>query len=260
MLKNKIMRGCFIFVMTWGMHNPLYAEKQLFTIGWEPWKPYQYINANNQLTGLDVELVQAIFKKMNCKLNYKNIFWKSLLSAIRRGKIDLAASASKSSQRKTYAHFSTPYRKEENVIFVLKGRSQKFPLKKLSDIAHFKFLLGITNGYFYCDSLEKLMKQKKFSAYVQSVKKDEMNITKTLKQRIDGFVCDQYAGIAMIKKANALDRFEIHPLKVSSSDIHVMFSKKSCTLSDVKRFNNALKLLQKNNALESIIVKYIGNI
>ena len=73
---------------------------------------------------------------------------------------------------------------------------------------------------------------------------------------MNGFIGDIYAGIAMLKKEGVRDRFEIHPVPVSSAKIHVMFSKKSCTQKEVDRFNKALKKLQDNGHLKNIMSKY----
>jgi len=61
----------------------------------------------------------------------------------------------------------------------------------------------------------------------------------------------------LLKKQGVWDQFEIHPLQISSSSIHIMFSKQSCTQADVNKCNNALKQLKKNAQIQSVIRKYI---
>ena len=38
--------------------NP--AGAQELSMGWEDWQPYQYMDSNQVVTGLDIELMQAI--------------------------------------------------------------------------------------------------------------------------------------------------------------------------------------------------------
>jgi polar amino acid transport system substrate-binding protein len=229
-------------------------ENKTFSIGWDPWMPYQHIDQNGRLTGLDVELIQAIFRKMGCQLEYREVPWKQLLPAVRRGQISLAAGASKSADRMTYAYFSNAYRTEAVVLFIRKG--EKYSITKISDIIHTDLTIGIIKGNYYGQIFEKLMDNKTFKEHVQSVNNDTINIKKTLSKRIDGFLCDKFAGISAINQYGAYNLLEIHPVPINSSDIHLMFSKKTCLFIDVQRFNEALRKLKKNGTLNNIIHKY----
>jgi len=232
------------------------TDKNEFAIGWEPWMPYQFINEQRQLTGLDVELVKAIVQEMKSTFKYTKLPWLRQLAYVKQGTIDMVAGASKTPERQEYAFFSNFYRDESNVVFVLKGTAKKYPFKHLLDIKNTKFQLGITSGYHYGDAFAELLKDPEFKKHIQGVPTDYINIKKTLRNRVNGFIGDIYAGIAMLKKEGVRDRFEIHPFPVSSAKIHVMFSKKSCTQKVVDRFNKALKKLQDNGHLKNIINKY----
>jgi hypothetical protein len=48
---------------------------------WCPWDPYQYVRVKNdvkRLTGLDVQLVRAVFAQMGYNLVYEEVSWKQL--------------------------------------------------------------------------------------------------------------------------------------------------------------------------------------
>jgi len=243
-----------LFLFSLGTYPALSKEKKVFTIGWDPWMPYQHIDKHGRLAGLDVELLQAIFREMGCKLHYKEVPWKQLLPAVKRGKISLAAGASKAVERMEYAYFSDAYRAESVVLFVRKGETHK--INQLSDIINNNMKIGIIKGYYYGKKFETLISRKEFRDHVQIVSGDGINIKKTLNKRIYGFLCDKYAGISAINKAGRYNQFEIHPNPINVSDIHVMFSKKACSSMDVNRFNAALKKLKKNGTLKQIIHKY----
>jgi polar amino acid transport system substrate-binding protein len=246
---------CFYTVI---LITPAFSlDKKTYTIGWEPWNPYQYKNKQKVLTGLDVELVTTIIHQMNCDINYKEIPWKRLLVYIERGKVDLAAGASKTPEREKYAYFSDGYRKEMTALFVLKGGVQKYNFKQLSDIKNSDFQLGITNGYFYGDFFASLMNEKEFKKHIQGVASDTINIKKVLKDRVQGFLGDIYAGVSAMKEAGVREKFEIHPMPVSSADVYIMFSKKTSKLEDVKLFNQTLKKLKENGTLDNILRQYI---
>jgi len=247
---------CSIFLID---NNPAFSdEKRIFSVGWEPWAPYLFENEQKNITGLDADLLKMIINKMNCETKFHNIPWKRLLSYVRRGHIDLATGASKTSEREEYANYSDSYRTESTVLFVLKGYSSKYPFKKLSDIKKSKFQLGVTNGYYCGEEFEKLMKDDAFKKHVQGVINDNTNIKKALRGRIDGYIGDKYAGIAAIKEEGARNQFEIHPMNIFSTDIYVLFSKKSTTKDELNRFNKALKILKENGELDDMLKKYIN--
>jgi polar amino acid transport system substrate-binding protein len=216
--------------------------------------PYQYLNANGKLVGLDIELIQTIFSEMGYALEYKKVPWKRLLPAIKRGKISLAAGASKSVDRMAYAYFSNAYRTESVVLFIRKG--EKYAIKEISDIIAKNLMIGVISGFYYGQTFEKLMDNEDFRKHVQMTSKDTININKALNKRIYGFLCDKYAGIACINQAGHFNNFEIHPAAINSSDIHLMFSKKTCQPNVVKLFNETLIKLKKRGVINQIIHKY----
>ena len=51
----------------------------VFKCGWYPWDPYQYLVVQQdakRLTGLDVQLVRAVFAQMGHVVHYDEVSWK----------------------------------------------------------------------------------------------------------------------------------------------------------------------------------------
>jgi len=228
-----------------------------FLCGWEPWEPYIFENDSKQLTGLDVELVQAIVKQMKFTIEFKQLPWKRHLHMVENGKIHIATSASKSSEREQYAFFSNPYRTETAVMFVRKGESKSFPLTSLDQITTSNFNIGVANEYYYGETYQELMKNPKFASHVQSVQNDALNLKKLLKNRIDGFLADAVAGVSMIRKEGASALVEKHPMIIYSDNIHVMFSKKLLSQEVVTLFNQSLTAIKQNGVYDQIMNKYL---
>lgn len=86
------------------------------------WQPYQYRNDKQEVTGLDVELMQAIFENMGYQVALTEIPWKRHLNNVESGRTNLAASASKTPEREQYVYFSDPYRTESVVMYIRVGR------------------------------------------------------------------------------------------------------------------------------------------
>ena len=78
----------------------------VWRIGWEPWEPYQYLDENKQLVGLDIELIQSVANIAGCKTKYIKIAsWKRNLIELAKGNLDLAIAASKTVERQEFAQF-----------------------------------------------------------------------------------------------------------------------------------------------------------
>lgn len=71
-------------------------SRKTLKAGWYPWDPYQYVLVTNdlkRLTGLDVQLVRAVFAQMGYKVAYDEVSWKQHQSDIKDGVRDIAAGA-----------------------------------------------------------------------------------------------------------------------------------------------------------------------
>ena len=226
-------------------------------MGWEPWKPYQYIDENMMLNGLDIEIIEAVVNNIGCRLEKKKVPWKRLLIEAETGRIDLVAGASMTEDRKKWAYFSQPYREETRVLFVLKGTSGIYKFNSLSDIIGTRFELGVNRGAYNGEMFERLMENPEFSEHVDIVTTEVQNHKKLIIGRIQGFIGDAISGTHLLRERKILDKVEIHPLKIHSSSIYVMFSKKSTTPELVENFNKSLTTLEENGIHKKIIKKYL---
>ncbi len=94
------------------------AQACRMTMALEQWPPYLYRDAQGNYTGLDLELLRAIFKEARCTL----LTAPELPTARRqllfqKGGLDLMLAASDTSERHAYARFSVSYRDETVGIF-----------------------------------------------------------------------------------------------------------------------------------------------
>ena len=114
-------------INTSGNHD----NKKIIQSAWYHWDPYQYqlkINETDSviLTGLDIELINALFKRLGKKVNYTAMKWADHQRAVESGEKDFAAGAFSTIEREEYAYISDPYRTEENVLYVPRGKSAEY--------------------------------------------------------------------------------------------------------------------------------------
>jgi len=246
-----------VLVMSFVALNVALAQECKLNVGWDSWKPYQYINENNELKGFDIELITAVLNNMGCKLNLDQMPWKRLLREVKNGRIDIAAGVTITAERKQWGYFSKHYREETRVLFVLAESFEKYKLNSLKDIIDSDFQLGVNRGAHNGEYFETLMNDPKFRKHVQFVTSEEQNIKKLrAKNRTNGFIGDLISGKILLRENNMLDEVSIYPMNIYSTDIYFLFSKKTLNKEFVERFNYSLALLKKNGVYETISQKY----
>ena len=228
------------------------------SVGWEPWKPYQYRPSDDELTGLDVELVRAVTEQMGCMIHYQQMPWQRTLFEIEQGGlVNMAAGADKLPERVDYAYFSEPYRSETVYLFIRSDDAGEYDLERLADIPRRGFRLGITAGYHYGERFDELMEKPAFAAQVETVRADQQNLEKLLLGRIDGFLADPVATAALLRGTDHANRITSHPMTIKQEQIHVMFSRAAHSPGIVSRFNEALQELREQGRVQAIMDRYL---
>lgn len=84
--------------------------------------PYEFRAKDGSLQGYDVDLIEAIGKKLGKKIQWQDTAFDGLLPAVLMGKIDIIASGmSATPKRREKVAFSGPTNKSAHVIFVKTG-------------------------------------------------------------------------------------------------------------------------------------------
>jgi polar amino acid transport system substrate-binding protein len=214
-----------------------------------------------RLTGLDVQLVRAVFAQMGYEILYEEVGWKQHQSDVKNGVRDIAAGAFKNPERAEYAYFSAPYRKETDVLYVRKGEASRYSFKDASDLTRRfqeqSFRLGVISGFYYGPDIMRFINDPANRTRIVAVTNDVVNFENLLSRRIDGFIVDRLVGATLAWRHGwQLAVEEISP-PVYTEDIHVLFSKKTATPDLVAAFNQSLEQLKHNGQYARIVREYL---
>ena len=81
--------------------------------------PYEYVDDNGKIVGIDAEIAQAIADKLGMKLEIKDMEFESLVPAVKAKSIDLAlAGMTVNEERKQSVNFSDSYSTGVQVVIV----------------------------------------------------------------------------------------------------------------------------------------------
>ena len=226
------------------------------TMALEQWPPYVYRDAEGRYTGLDLELLKAIFKEAQCTL----VTLPELPTARRqllfqKGGLDLMLAASETPERQTYARFSISYRDEAVGVFSKSGAPGSHrQIASFAQLARGKAtLLAPKVGWYGAQyaaarpALEKAGRLNAFGSFQQGVRMLEAG-------RADLLLGDVLAvrhearlqGVAL----------NILPFLVLRAPVHLMLNAHTTSAADLARLNAAITHLEQRGVLAAIRARY----
>ncbi|MBA5761652.1 response regulator [Vibrio sp. 404] len=128
-----------------------WIKNNVVKVGIENWPPMLYTDSDGELAGLSGDIVSQIAQDSGLQFEFVQGEWSALLSAFKKGEIDLLPHAYKSEVRKRYGQFTTPYFLVRELYFV-QQRDQH--LKRVSDLAN--ATIAISSGYATIEKVKDL--------------------------------------------------------------------------------------------------------
>lgn len=225
-------------------------------IGFDVWEPYQYVNVNGEVQGLDIELIGSVVEQMGCDLTYTQGTWVLLLDELKEGRVDILLGASKTEAREEYAYFGDPYRMEEFSLYIRKDDPTRAEYEDFDAFITNGSRIGVVGGYSYGPSISIMLDGTATSKLFVPAIMGEINVGRLLDEDIDGFLEDSFVGASMLRRKALNNYIEPHGFTVETGDIFVMFSKQSVTPEQVASFNSALAAQQDSDKHQQIMEKY----
>ncbi len=204
--------------------------------------PYEFVDDNGAIVGIDAEIAQAVAEKLGMELEIKDMEFDSLLTAVQSGAIDFAlAGMTVDEERLLSVDFSDTYATGIQVIIV----------KEDSDVTLDNMgekIIGVqagTTGDNYCtgDFGQEHVKQYNNGA---------LAIAALQNGQVDCVVIDNEPAKNYVK-ANA--GLKILETEYAVEDYAAAIAKTNTELKD--KFNKALAELKNDGTLQKIIDKYI---
>ncbi|WP_343733296.1 transporter substrate-binding domain-containing protein [Duganella sp.] len=222
----------------------------------EQWPPYLYRQPNTAPSGLDWELVQAIFKEAGCTLAVQ-----AELPTARRqrlfeqGQLDLMLSASNTPERRRYARFSLAYRHETVGVFSRSNARRHYQhITSMEALVDSKLaLLAPKVGWYgtaYARAQPTLSANGKLSTFAHF----EQGLRMLDAGRADLILGDSGA----LRYQAKVQGIAISPLPLVAlrAPVHLMLNKRSTTRAELERINAAIQRLEQHGVLGAIRSRY----
>lgn len=212
--------------------------------------PFESLDAQNNVEGFDVDLMNAMAAAGNFKVEYKHQPWDSLFAALGNSDVDILASAiTITDERKQTMSFTDPYYKITQVILVPQGKNIKNvdDLKKANKVG---VITGQTGDFVISKMLGKdSAKIARFDTLPLVIKEMESG-------GLDAVVTDS-AVVGNYLKHNANKGFTV----VEAPDFteeNYGFAVRKNDEETLKMLNDSLKKVRESGEYEKIESKYFA--
>ncbi|HHQ4509388.1 TPA: substrate-binding periplasmic protein [Aeromonas hydrophila] len=243
-------------LLLWCLCCSAWAQESLL-VGWSSWHPFSFRDERQQLQGLDIDLLEAIFNQAGFHANYSEMPWARVLRELEFGTIQLTMSANQTAERDLYARFTLPYRNEETVLLIRrqdKGRWQE--ITQLSDLlSRPDFTIGLLRDFDYGTDFRTFMQSPQMQQRLLVRLKMEPLIKLLLAGRIQGVVMDPM-GLQQLNLAGLpLDQLTTL-LDIQQTPVHLMLSRRTTTPQQLQRLDEAIRTLLQSPEYGQILARY----
>lgn len=209
--------------------------------------PFGFVNeTSRQLVGFDVEIAQAIAKKLGVKLELLATNPANRIPLLTANKVDLvAANFTVTEERRKQVEFSTPYFATGQKFIARKGL-----LKTPEDIA--KLRIGVDKG----TTQETLLREKYPSTPVVAYDDTPLAFTALRNGNVQAITQDDAKLLALLANAPDKTKYEISPFALTREYQAIGIPRGEERLS--KEVNDALLELEKSGQAKKIYDHWFG--
>lgn len=226
------------------------------SVGWDPWEPYQYEDADGSMRGLDVEIVRQLATDAGCDTRFVRGNWKDLLAQVREGGVQVLLAATPTPERESYARFSTPYRRESFVLYTREADAAALGSLDLAQLVHAGRRIGVTDGYYYGEAVTALISDDATRAAFVFAPVVELNYTRLAGGEVDALLDDAFVAAALLRRKGIGDQLKRHPGEINTGEVSLMYSKKGVAEDLAKKLDAALAVRKSDGSLGRMIAKY----
>lgn len=222
------------------------ANKGTIVVGTEgTYAPFTFRDAQGQLTGYDVDVLNEVAKRLGVKVEYKETQWDAIFAGLNSNRFDLIANqVGVNDERKAKYQFSQPYTYSRAVVVT---RADDASIKTFEDIKGKKTAQSLTSNY------GKLA--EKHGAEITGVEGLAQSIELLKQKRVDLTLNDELAVLDYIKSKGDTGL----KIAVSAADVETMaFVFNKGNEGAIAEFDKALEAMHQDGTLAKISDKYFG--
>ena len=217
------------------------------------YEPYEMIDTNGNLTGFDIELMEALAEEVGIEIEWKDVDFDGIIASLQSGQAEIAiAGLSPTDERKEMVDFSDIYyNTEAGLSNYLVFDPSNNTITSLDDLNG--LIVGAQIGTVQAGLLEAIKDEYGFTVDIRNT--NTMIVEEIKAGRIDVLVVESAIAESILEVNTSLSKvgFESYLDDVLGSAI--AFAKDS---EYTAQFNTALQTLKDNGTLQDLIDKWFN--
>ncbi len=214
-----------------------------------PWVVVQ----KNKMSGVDVEIVKELAKRLNLKLTLSDCPWKRCLRMLEKGEIDIMSGLFKRTDREVYAHFIEPPYRDKNITAFYTVKSKKHIIQKYDDLLN--FTVGTTRGVAHFPRFDE-------DAKIQKILVTDMDQLFEMLSRnhLDVIIGDEptYDYFRITKGYSKTTEKTDYKFVNKAEGTYLTLSKKSSFNRQISKFNSTMESMVGDGIIASIYDNFMG--
>lgn len=239
----------FAFVSLYHVHA---QESQVLKVAVTHLPPARIVDGEN-VEGIFIDILEAIFHPMGLKLEYTVAPLKRCLVYLEDGDVDLYIGLYKRPEREAFAYFIEPpfQTKTVKIFYLRKGEGDR--VQQYEDLYTLERGIGVRSGFKMFPRFDEDEKIKK-----QEVTTDEQNLKKLEAERIDAFVQTEEVADYLVVTLGFEEKVDKAPYKYEEPNpVYIAFSKKSPYMRRIQEIEAAVKRFVEAGNAERITREFL---
>lgn len=216
------------------------------------YEPYEIIDTDGNLTGFDIELMEALALEAGVEIEWKDVDFDGIMASIQSGQAEIAiAGISPTEERKEMVDFSDVYYNTESGLTNFFVYDADYTYTSFDDLDG--LVVGAQMGTVQASLLESLSTEYNFTLDLRA------NNTQIIEEihagRIDVLVVESIIADSILEINTTLTKTGFESILDDTSGNAMAFAKGS---EYVDIFNTALETLKENGTLDTLIAKWFN--
>ncbi len=227
-------------------------KSQVLNIAVTHLPPSRIIEGEN-VEGIFIDILEAIFYPMHLKLEYTIAPFKRCLVYLKDGDVDMYIGLFKRPEREKYVYYIEPpfQNKTVKAFYLRKGEGDR--IQQYEDLYTLKRGIGVRSGF---KTFPRFDEDEKLQ--IQSVRTDKQNLMKLESERIDAFVQTEEVADYLVATLGFVGKFEKAPYKYDAlNPAYIAFSRKSPYMSRIQEIEVAAKRFVEAGNVQRIKQQYL---
>lgn len=217
------------------------------------YEPYEMVDTNGELTGFDIELMEALALEVGVEIEWKDVDFDGIVASLQTGQYEVAiAGISPTASRDEVIDFSNVYYNSESGLENYLIFETVDGYTSLSDLDG--LVIGAQLGTIQAEILDDLSAEYNFTVELRT--QNSQLIEEVKLGSIDALMLENLVADSVLELNDTLSKFKVEESTDALYGNAIAFTEDS---EYVELFNQALITLDENGTLQDLIDKWFAN-